>query len=213
MKTCTACKTEKPFDLFYPRYGRKSGYSPTCRACKNADRVALKKQDPDAAEKQQKWRDANPEKIKQYESTRKDLPSRLAWKKEYNPAYFQKNKTHINGTRRVYHEENKDDLAYLTKRRLRARLKIAIKKGYKSGSAVSDLGMSIKDFLQYLDNDCMHKYGETYSGNESKYHIDHVIPLSAFDLADKNQLLIAVRWDNMQVLTAAENRSKGARIL
>ena len=39
-------------------------------------------------------------------------------------------------------------------------------------------------------------------------HIDHVIPLSAFDLTDERQLQKAMSWVNLQPLESSKNISK-----
>ena len=45
------------------------------------------------------------------------------------------------------------------------------------------------------------------------WHIDHIIPLSAFDLADREQFLKACHFTNLQPLRAEENFSKNNKIL
>jgi len=91
---------------------------------------------------------------------------------------------------------------------LRARLSRAIRKGYKSGSAVQDLGCSIEHLKAYLEG--KFEPGMTW-GNRGEWHIDHVRPLSSFDLADREQLLKACHYTNLQPLWAKDNLSKGAK--
>src|SRR5665213_2576367 len=91
---------------------------------------------------------------------------------------------------------------------LRTRLQKALKYIWKSGSAVRDLGCSI-DFLKtYLstrfDKDMSWDNYGTY------WEIDHIIPLSKFDLTDRDQFLKAVHYTNLQPLTVSDNRRKGA---
>lgn len=71
--------------------------------------------------------------------------------------------------------------------------------------------MPIDAFLVYLNLDALDKYGIPYTGNEKLFHIDHIRPLASFNLEDPEQLRIAVRWDNLQVLTVRENLQKGCR--
>ncbi len=40
------------------------------------------------------------------------------------------------------------------------------------------------------------------------WHIDHVVPLSSFDLTDHKQVKKACHWFNLQPLWAKENLSK-----
>jgi hypothetical protein len=43
------------------------------------------------------------------------------------------------------------------------------------------------------------------------YHIDHIVPLAAFDLTDENQVRLAFAPENHQWLLAKENLETGAR--
>ena len=107
--------------------------------------------------------------------------------------------------RRRYHGDVNFRLAHI----LRRRLKAALCGEAKRGSAVEDLGCPIgalKAWLMYQFEDGMSwdNYGE--------WHIDHVLPLASFDLIDREQLLKACTWQNLQPLWAKDNQSKGARI-
>ncbi|MGH7974737.1 MAG: hypothetical protein ACREBR_04380 [bacterium] len=90
---------------------------------------------------------------------------------------------------------------------LRTRLRKALKFSWKSGSAVDDLGCSIDFLRQYLST----KFDGNMSWNNygTYWEIDHIAPLSNFDLTDRNQFLKAVRYTNLQPLTIPNNRSKG----
>ncbi len=50
-------------------------------------------------------------------------------------------------------------------------------------------------------------------GNYGEWHIDHIRPISSFDLTDSEQVRAASNWQNLQPLWAAENMSKGDRWL
>lgn len=98
---------------------------------------------------------------------------------------------------------------------LRNRINRAIKYNYKSGSAIRDLGCSIEFLIYYLEQKF---YKNPYTGenmtwkNRGLYgwHIDHIIPLSSFNLMNRKQFLRACHYTNLQPLWAKENLLKGA---
>jgi hypothetical protein len=93
---------------------------------------------------------------------------------------------------------------------LRSRLKHALKGNYKSGSAVKDLGCSIEEFKGYLQAKFVE--GMTWDNyGRDGWHIDHIKPLANFDLTNKEELLKACHYTNLQPLWAKDNLKKGNR--
>lgn len=95
---------------------------------------------------------------------------------------------------------------------LRSRLTMAVTKGHKSCSAVSDLGCSIEFFKEYMAS----KFTEGMSwDNYGKYgwHIDHIFPLSKVDLSDPIESKKACHYTNLQPLWRKDNISKGNKII
>lgn len=130
--------------------------------------------------------------------------------------YRQKNKIHIAAQQAEWHQKNKEYV--LSRRRktpqlkisnaLRVRLNMALKKNHKSGSAVRDLGCSINEFKAYLES--KFQTGMTWDNWSRKgWHIDHIKPLSSFDLTDPQQLKEACHYTNMQPMWWQDNLSKG----
>lgn len=99
------------------------------------------------------------------------------------------------------------DMNFKIRIKLRNRLSRAINGGYKSGSAVKDLGCSIEKFKLWLEmywTDGMNwdNYGK------GGWVIDHVKPLASFDLSDRSQLLLACHFTNLQPLWELDNLQK-----
>ena len=90
---------------------------------------------------------------------------------------------------------------------LRSRISGCMKriKTKKGGSAVRDLGCSIDEFKIYIE--AKFKNGMSWN-NHGQWHIDHIKPLSKFDLTDREQFLEACHYTNLQPLWAIENLSK-----
>ena len=103
----------------------------------------------------------------------------------------------------------KENLDERIKQRLRTRMYIAVRNGQKSGSAVRDLGCSIPHFKLYIEN--QFDPGMSWD-NYGEWHLDHVIPLSNYDLNDRNQFLEAANWLNYQPLWAIDNLRKSHKM-
>lgn len=98
-----------------------------------------------------------------------------------------------------------DPLAKLRKT-LRVRLYSALTKNQKAGSAVRDLGCTIEELKNYLEG--KFKEGMNWD-NHGEWHIDHIKPLSKFDLSIPEQFKEACHYTNLQPLWAKDNLSKG----
>lgn len=156
--------------------------------CKACQRLRERKYDMTHREQRRiktaKYREQNPDYIKEW--------------RELNPNYandYQRNRL-------------LEDPQFKLSRNLRRRLNHALKGNFKSGSAVQDLGCSIEQLKSWL----MYQFepGMTWE-NYGEWHIDHVKPLSSFDLTNREQLLEVCNWHNLQPLWGPENIRKGDR--
>ena len=121
-------------------------------------------------------------------------------------------KNPINKQRRNIRHLNRreNDIQYKISISLRSRLWSALKGNYKNGSAVKDLGCSIDELKIYLESKFTN--GMNWD-NYGEWHIDHKRPLASFDLTDRQQLLEACHYTNLQPLWAEDNLSKSDKIL
>ncbi len=142
-----------------------------------------------------------------------------AKKREYNilakvkrSEYAKASRTLIGATQRKWRNSNSPAaFRYNLSLSLRSRLHMAIKGSAKTGSAVRDLGCSIPELKLYLEK--QFKPGMTWE-NRSKagWHIDHIMPLASFDLTNRDELLKAVHYTNLQPLWAEENIKKSDKL-
>jgi len=136
---------------------------------------------------------------------RKENADRL---KEYFKEYGEANREKISArSLNRYHNNIQANLSMT----LRNRFNKAIDRNWKSGSAVRDLGCSIAEFKVYLES----KFEDGMSwDNKGKggWHIDHIVPLSAFDLTDREQVKEACHYTNLQPLWEVDNLIKGNNI-
>jgi len=127
-----------------------------------------------------------------------------------NSEYFQENKESIKLRRR---ERYATDLQFRISCNLRNRLGKAIKGRVKKGSAIKDLGCSIEEFKRHIEN--KFKPGmswENYGFGILKWNVDHIIPLSSFDLQNREEFVKACHYTNLQPLWHIDNMIKSDKI-
>ena len=90
---------------------------------------------------------------------------------------------------------------------LRCRLK-KLFKGWKSVSAVRDLGCTVEEAMSYWQSLPTWNSEWTWADQGKLFHMDHIKSLALFDLTDSGQLLIAVHYTNIQPLSIEEHRVK-----
>lgn len=208
-KLCKKCNITKPISEFYlknPKTGLRRGECILC--CSIYRKQNYENNKERFLEKGKKYYEKNKSKIKQYRKKfYEDNKERVI---ADNIEYYLKNKPKIMQRRNIKHKEKyKTDTLYKLKYCLRRRFKIALKNNAKSGSAIRDLGCSIKDLKIYLES--LFESGMTWD-NYGKWHIDHIIPLCNFDLLDSEQVKLACHYTNLQPLWAEDNLKKGGRI-
>jgi len=170
---------------------------------------------------QRKYRQKPENKLRHRLACKKyrEKPEGIRKIKEYNKAYIQRpdvRKRHKkymekyeNDYRKKYNKEKREtDANFMIKERLRASLYITLKlyteqgKIHKSSKYGINWGKIIKK-LTPLPFPIMEK---------SKWHIDHIIPVRAFDLTNPEEVKKCFNSNNLQWLPAKENISKGANI-
>jgi len=181
--------------------------------------------DPKLRKKMRKkaWRESNIDKIKAYRELNKEktkIQSKMYYdlnkdkKKKQSKIYRDTNKNKIREYRKKRNIKNRyrynNDIKYKITQTLRNRFYMSIKNNFKAGSVVRDLGCSIDELKSYLET--KFQPGMTWD-NYGLYgwHIDHIKPLSSFDLTDRKQMLEACHYTNLQPLWAKDNLSKSDR--
>lgn len=111
---------------------------------------------------------------------------------------------------KLQREREKNDINYKIKRRLRSRLSGIVKNDYKSVSTMELLGCDIQEFKKYLKQYFVE--GMTWE-NYGDWHIDHIVPCSAFDLTKVKEQKICFHFTNLQPLWAKDNLKKSNKII
>lgn len=124
-----------------------------------------------------------------------------------------KEKRHINKDviRPIINKKRKEkrntDIQYKLQHNLRSRLNISIRNKVKTGSAISDLGCSIQELKIYLES--LFQAGMSWDNwGIYGWHIDHIKPISLFDLTNPEQVKEACNYKNLQPLWAIDNIKK-----
>lgn len=117
--------------------------------------------------------------------------------------YFLKNKKYIQKKRRERRKQRyHSDINFKLECLLRSRLKSAI-----SGrrGALKELGCSVEELKLYLES--KFQPGMTWK-NHGKWHIDHIVPVSYFDLTNSDNVKKCFNYKNLQPLWAEDNLKK-----
>jgi hypothetical protein len=200
-KLCSKCDVEKFIVLFIKNKN-------TCKDCNNKLRREKYKSDEkhrqhliDAATEYKKKRSI--ERNKEKELTIGIGNKKCSFCSEIKPIdNFRHNRLKCKVCER-------DDPKEKLKRVIRSRIYIALQKN-KSKKTIEYLGCNQDDYVKWISyNSCDY----TIDNHGKLWHIDHVIPLSKFNLDDEVEQLIAFNWRNTTAVSVKENLSKNNKIL
>jgi len=96
------------------------------------------------------------------------------------------------------------------KRYIRTRIYNCLRYKNKTKHSVEYLGCSSDEYFKWIfnyNNNC------SLENHGKEWHIDHVIPISKFDLSNESQQLLAFNWRNTMPLSSKENLVKNNRII
>lgn len=221
-KLCSKCELKFPLNNFHKDKTKIDGYYNSCKSCRKIiltnyyqeNKISLRKQNNNYI-KQNK--EANKIRVRKYR-----IKNKIRLKEEHikniseisNKAhiYYENNKEYIKKRNQIYiKNKKKSDLGFMIKCNLRSRLNKVIRNKLKSGSAVQDLGCSIEELKIYMES----KFQKGMNWDNYGFygwHIDHIKPLSKFDLTDRKQFLEACNYINLQPLWWQDNLRKGNRL-
>jgi hypothetical protein len=188
------------------KYYRKNWYEKN-KEYENKKSIDYYCQHPEARLKQKtshdKWVKENADYLKEkrkkdyYKNQEENISKALKWKRE--------NRGRVNRQERKRRET---DINYRIKSNMRSRVVKAVRLGLKSGSAVRDLGCSIDEFKLYIAKQFAEGMSWDNWGHDT-WHLDHIIPVSVFDLTKREEFLKAFHYTNYHPMWANENYSKG----
>jgi len=152
------------------------------------------------------------------------------WRKNNPDKIFEINHSDANKIRQAkYRDRHRDEIrkrsiAYNKKRietdtnarlmwLLRSRVNGAIKKnlGEKAAKTITLIGCSVQKAREHLEE--QFKPDMDWENHGSVWEIDHIIPVSHFDLTIPEEQMAAFNYTNLQPLYWRENRIKSNRIM
>lgn len=141
------------------------------------------------------------------EKFRKNNPHKIS---EYSRKYrYGKNRENYLAKKRERNKEYYKNVNYKLGQLLRYKLWISLKtqKVKKENSALSFLGCSKEELIQHLES--QFSKGMTWENwSLNGWHIDHIRPISSFDLSDPAQVKECFHYSNLQPLWAIDNLKK-----
>lgn len=144
-------------------------------------------------ENAKKWRYANKEKFTAYQKQ-----------------WVEKNRDNLRARLRKWDTEMRATRPdYRLKRAMRGRINIALRGIRKLGSTVKLLGCDLETLRNWLESQFVD--GMSWENYGPVWHVDHVVPISWFDLSCEESQKRAFNYKNLQPLFAEENCKKGNR--
>jgi len=215
-KKCSKCKEEKKLSGFSKDKNRKDGLQPSCKDCFTVYRVANREKI--LAQRKRHYednKDAICEKGKLYREENKDdvIARRVA--------YYENNRDEILARGKKYREENKETILkqkvkYKRERyandptfnlilRHRARARLALSGIGNDESTTKLLGCTPEQYRHHIESQFTEGMGW---GQRGLWHVDHIIPLSAFNMKFKKHRKYGFHFSNCQPLWASPNLMK-----
>jgi hypothetical protein len=230
MKKCTQCNELKVLTQFGLLSQSKDGHRSICKICHNDNNKQYALLHKNKIKQQQKeWKNNNIEKISQYKKEwRLNNQEKI---KQYKKEYYIKNFKIIKEKQQKYIKDNlkaialqknqwriqkrNSDIVFKLTETLRARIFSAIKNqsGIKAKKSLDLLGASGKEVKQYIESLWQHNMSwNNYGTKNNQWQIDHIIPVTAFDVTKAAEQKKCFHYTNLMPLWKQDNLEKSNKI-
>lgn len=167
-------------------------------------RLRTEKRDEYLARKK-KYYETHKETHKKYQSENKEHRKKImdAWKAEHN--------SEINAYRRVYtRERRKNDEDFAIKSCIRLCFRRMVSDGKTWRDFFSLAGYTYDDYLNHFNANYKEEFARYRSTKE--YHIDHIIPCSAYNFTENEDIKKCWNPRNLRIISVKENMDKSDKI-
>lgn len=182
----------------------------TCKRCRDKLKEKNKKYYEQNADKvkeyQKEYREQNIDKIKEYD--KKYYEKNADKKKEYLKEWYEKNKCeHNKGYRECKLCNLPLYLINIQRGQINRCFKLSSKN--KKKSSIEYLGCDTEYFIEYFEKKMdLWNYNHDIKMEWDNIHIDHIKPVSSFDLDNEEDFLDCCHYTNLQPLLSTDNLSK-----
>jgi hypothetical protein len=220
-KICSKCLMEKSLDFFYNSKKYSLGVGCNCIDCEKQRRKAARQRKREemilAGTPMRKAHDKN-ETQEEYKQRMRDKANKFYLKNsevllEKNREYWKdKKRTRTreqkNKMNKRLKERRENDPVYKISSNCRVRFRNGLKGNPKSAKTEALIGCSFEFLKDYLES----KFSSGMSWeNYGEWHIDHIKPISKFNLLCPEEQKKCFHYTNLQPLWAKDNFKKGNR--
>mgnify|MGYP000878845099 CR=1 FL=1 len=223
MKYCPKCKTNKSKIEFGKAKGRGDGLRGWCKLCTNAATSQWQKNNPEKmkARKERFYQSHEGYEKEYYAENKGIIKSRAAawyaankqrhieYLKKWNEINPKKRREYSKTFNRKFRSTHKGNLSSTISKRMNE----SLRKGMKAGRHWELLvNFTIEQLKIHIEK--LFKPGMTWENYGTAWHIDHKIPIAAFNFETPDDIDFRLCWSlkNLQPLEATKNRSKGAKL-
>lgn len=188
-KKCNKCKEDKTLDNYCKDKNYKDGHYVRCKSCVKIYKEQNKERDKKVRDLYYK---ENHNKILQERKEYRKTEEYKIKRKAYNKKRFQENKEEIYKYNRKHRNIPKNRLL----ENLRSHICIMLKqnKTYKKNKTISYLGCNLDEYKSYLESLFLPEF--TWENRGEIWEIDHIEPLSKFDLTIEENIYKAFNYKN-----------------
>lgn len=206
-KICQRCGRSLPVSNFCKNKRQKDGLNTWCKECTRAYKVQYYAENKERLSQENKARyAANPEKYRAAERERR--AQNVALYNERALQYQKKNREKVYARQNAWAKaQRKNNPNFNMREKVRRAMYRFVKGIQKGGAIIHFLGCSYEEFRAHIEKQFTE--GMTWETYGSTWTVDHIKPLTAFDLTDPEQLAEAVHYTNTQPLSLSNNVRKG----
>jgi uncharacterized protein (DUF2249 family) len=225
-KKCSKCGEIKSIDSFCKDKYSSDGVSYQCKECRKTHWAKYYREKGDELRcKYIAYHNANSDKKKAYRDKTKDHHRKVvkAWAQKNESKIKKKNRDYADANRDTicakarerYHSILKYDEKFQLKRRMAKGIRRTLVDGKKGRSWEQFVDYDVKKLMSHLKKTMPDGYSwEDFQNNPSGFHIDHIIPVDAFNFDTVDQIDFRKCWalKNLRLIPAKDNLAKGNRL-